>query len=183
MSKSFSGLFHGTLGTTLKNGSSSPSYSDRGISVPDNIKKNLSRLKKPGDIISGSKDSFPMKDVSIMSKESGVEFAHVTIGNKAYLIRGDKNGAKLTPRILAKIKKHGGSMDYHTHPYDNDCVPSKADTDMLTLLKGITGQTTSHIVTPNGRTILFGETGAVSAGTVSNVIDESLKKAFLELWR
>lgn len=54
---------------------------------------------------------------------------------------------------------------------------------MLSRLKKITGQTTSQIVTPNGRTVTFSEHGVVSTGTVSNVIDDSLKQAYLELWR
>ena len=184
MSKSYSGLFHGTLGTSYLNGSQNgESYADRGIGIPEHIKQTLSKLKKTGDTVSGPKGSFSMKDVSIMSKETGVEFAHVTIGDKTYLIRGDKGGANIPPKILNKLTKHGGTLDFHSHPYDNDCVPSRADRKMLSRLKKIAGQTTSQIVTPNGRTVTFSEHGVVSTGTVSNVIDDSLKQAYLELWR
>ena len=184
MSKGYSGLFFGTFGTTHINGSQNgESYSDRGVDVSDHIKKILSKLTKSGDTISGKIGSFSMKDVSIMSKEIGVEFAHVTIGDKTYLIRGDKNGANIPQRIINKIIKHGGSLDFHSHPYDNDCVPSIADRKMISKLKSITGQATSQIVTPNGRTVTFNEHGVVSTGTVPNLIDDSLKQAYLELWR
>ena len=31
-----------------------------------------------------------MKDVSIMSKEAGVELAKITVGGKSFIIRGDR---------------------------------------------------------------------------------------------
>ena len=54
---------------------------------------------------------------------------------------------------------------------------------MVKRLKSKTGQSTSQIVTPNGRTVTFNEHGVISTGTVPNLIDESLKKAYLDLWR
>ena len=184
MSKGYSGLFHGTLGTTYVNGSQNgESYADRGIDIPEHIKKALSKLKKTGATVSGKIGSFSMKDVSIMSKETGVEFAHVTIGDKTYLIRGDKGGAVVPQHLMNKMSKHGGSLDFHSHPYDNDCVPSRADRKMIQKLHRITGQSTSQIVTPNGRTVTFNEHGVISTGTVPNLIDDNLKQAYLELWR
>ena len=183
MSKGYSGLFHGTLGTSFKNGISSQPYSDRGIEIPEHIKHTLAKLKKTGDTVSGKVGSFPIKDVSIMSKEAGVEFAHITIDGKTYLIRGDKHGAVVPQYLMNKMSKHGGTLDFHSHPYDNDCVPSRADRKMISELKNITGQTSSKIVTPNGRTVTFGEHGVISTGTVPNVIDDKLKQAYLELWR
>ena len=184
MSKSISGHFHGTLGTTYINSSqNSESYADRGIEIPEHIKQTLSKLKKKGDTVSGGKDSFSMKDVSVMSKETGVEFARVTIGDKSYLIRGDKGGVDVPARVLNQLEKHGGTLDFHSHPYDNDCIPSIDDRNTLGKLNKITGQTTSQIVTPNGRTTTFNEHGVVSTGTVPNIIDDSLKQAYLDLWR
>ena len=58
-----------------------------------------------------------------------------------------------------------------------------ADRKMIGKLRIITGQATSQIVTPNGRTVTFNERGVVSTGTVPNLIDDSLKQAYLELWR
>lgn len=184
MSKGYSGLFHGTLGTTHVNGTqNSPSYSDRGIEIPEHIKQTLSMLKDKGDMVSGSSDSYPMKDVSIMSKEAHVEFARVTIGNKTYLIRGDKNGVVIPDKLLKKMAQQGGNLDFHSHPHDNDCIPSIADRRILKHLKEATGQSSSQIVTPNGRTVTFNENGVLSINTIPNTINESLKKAYLDLWR
>ena len=106
MSKGYSGLFHGTLGTTYMNLSSlEKSYSDRGISLPDNIKNALSKLAKKGNFIKGSPDDFSMKNVGIMSKETGVEFARVTVGGETYLIRGDERGTDIPPLLLSKMHK------------------------------------------------------------------------------
>lgn len=184
MSKGNSGLFKGTLGTTrIKSSQNTDSYSERGVEIPKHIKDALSKLKKKGDSVTGKIENFTMKDVSIMSKETGVEFAKVTVGDKTYLIRGDKSGADVPPRILKEMQKYGGTLDFHSHPYDNDCVPSRADREMVKSLKSKTGQSTSQIVTPNGRTVTFNEHGVISTGNVPNLIDESLKQAYLDLWR
>ena len=184
MSKGNSGLFQGTLGTARINSSQKDTtYSDRGVEIPEHIKQTLSKLRNKGDIVTGNRDSFSMKDASIMSKETGVEFAKVTIGEKTYLVRGDKNGVVVPEALMKKMAKNEGKLDFHSHPYDNDCVPSRADREMLRKLKNKTGQTTSQIVTPNGRTVTFSEHGVVSTGTVPNLIDESLKQAYLDLWR
>jgi len=49
-------------------------------------------------------------------------------------------------------------------------------------LNEITGQTTSKIVTPNGRTTVFNKFGVVSTSTVSNIIDEDTKQIYLKLF-
>lgn len=182
MSKGYSGLFHGTLGTTVKNGISSQSYSDRGIELPEHIKQNLSRLKKTGDSISGKIGSFPIKDVSIMSKEAGVEFAKVTIGNEEILIRGNKNGATIPYKLLNRIKKEGGVFDFHSHPFDNDNQPSPDDYDTMRKIHSATGQKTSRIVTPNGRITVYSHNGVIETGIVSNVIDNDMKEVYKKLF-
>ena len=103
MSKGLSGLFYGTLGTTRINSSQENiSYSERGIEIPEHIRKILLQLQKKGDIVTGGKENFSMKDVSIMSKETGVEFAKVTIGEETYLVRGDKTGAVVPDSLMMK---------------------------------------------------------------------------------
>jgi predicted transcriptional regulator len=182
MSKGFSGHFHGTLGTSVKNGSLGESYSDRKIEIPKHIQDNLSKLKKEGSYISGKLNSFPIEDVSIMSKETGVEFAKVTIGDKEILIRGSKKGAVIPDSIIDKIKKGKGTFDFHSHPYDNDNVPSQDDYDVMASIYHATGQKTSKIVTPNGRITVYSHRGVVEIGTVSNKIDDKHKKALLKLF-
>ena len=134
--KADSGLFHGTLGSTFSSGSESPKkYADRGIEVPENVKEWMGKLDHKGDMILGNKNDFSEKDVSILSKETGVEYARLTIGNKTYLIRGDKSGTDIPPDVYRELKKRGGSLDFHSHPYDNDIIPSSSDRDLMKQLK------------------------------------------------
>ena len=182
MSKGYSGLFHGTLGTTIKNGLSSQPYSDRGIEIPEHVKQTLSKLKKTGATVTGKAGSFPIKDVSIMSKEAGVEFARVTIGNEEILIRGDKNGATIPYRLLSRMKKEGGVFDFHSHPYDNDNSPSADDYAVMRRIHSATGQVTSKIVTPNGRITVYSSNGVIETGIVSNVIDNDMKEIYKKLF-
>ena len=155
---------------------------DNFIDIPKYIKENLSKLQHKGDSITGSVGEFSMSDVSIMSKETGVEFAHVTVGDTTYLIRGDVRGTVIPNNILKKIKENGGTWDYHSHPHNDDCIPSKSDTDLMAKLRKYTGQKYSTIVTPNGRTSLFSEHGIVETGTVSNRISDEYRKALMELF-
>ena len=183
MSKGFSFLFNGTLGSSFLNDPSrEESYTDRGIEVPEHIQKALSKLKKKGDILISSPDSFGMMDVSIMSKETGVEFAKVTIGNKSYLIRGDGRGTGIPDSLLDKMKTSGGTLDFHSHPRSDDLVPSRSDMEVMKVLTRTTGQKTSTIVTPNGRTSTFNERGVVELGTVPNTIDKTRKEMLKKLF-
>jgi len=45
----------------------------------------LDKLPNKGDYIRGSGSDFDMRDVSVSSKETGVEFARVTIRNETFL--------------------------------------------------------------------------------------------------
>ncbi|MCR4929398.1 MAG: hypothetical protein K5988_05320 [Lachnospiraceae bacterium] len=182
MSKGLSGHFHGTLGTSINNGEISTSYSDRKIEIPEQIKDYLSKLPRAGMYISGKKGSFPIKDVSIMSKETGVEFARVTIGSEEILIRGTKNGAVIPDKILNEMIKHKGTFDFHTHPFDNDNSPSRDDYDAMTAIYNATGQKTSQIATPNGKITTYSRHGVIEVGTVSNIIDDDMKDIYTKLF-
>ena len=182
MSKGYSGLFHGTLGTTVKNGISSQPYSERGIEIPEHIKQTLAKLNKAGDTITGKTGSYPIKDVSIMSKEAGVEFARVTIGDEEILIRGDEKGATIPYKLLNRMKREGGVFDFHSHPYDNDSSPSADDYYMMRVIHSATGQVTSRIVTPNGRITVYSYSGVVETSTVSNVIDSDMKEIYRKIF-
>ena len=183
MGAGYHGGFGNTLGSTFANSNSSEeTYSDRGIEIPENLKVALSRLKEKGDYIVSEGDSFSMKDVSIMSKESGVEFAKVFVDGKTYLIRGDKSGTVIPDSLLTKMKNKSGRLEFHSHPHNDDCIPSKADMKLMGILKKVTGQRISMIVTPNGRTCTFDENGVISIGTVINTIDASHQQALLKLF-
>ncbi len=183
MSKGNSNLFHGTLGSSVS-GISQPleSYSDRGITIPSHIQAMLDKLPNKGDYIKGNTSDFDMKDVSVMSKETGVEFAKVTIGNESFLIRGDISETNIPDRILQRILQNGGRLDFHSHPHNDDLVPSRGDRDLMKLLKYHTGQQSSLIVTPNGRTLLYNDNGAISTGTVPNIINDDLRRLYSTLF-
>ena len=187
MSKGISGLFSGTSGATVNSTYTSDStdvesYSERGVDIPKHIMERLSKLQHKGDIITGSIGEFTMSDVSVMSKETGVEFAHITVGNTTYLIRGDVKGTVIPNELFDKMKRSGGTWDFHSHPHNDDCIPSEGDINALKKLSKYTGQRTSVIVTPNGKISTFGKDGIISIGTVPNTIDADRQRALLELF-
>lgn len=177
------GGFGHTLGSTYGyNGATEETYADRGIEIPDHLKTALTQLQKKGDYLSTEPNSYSMKDVSIMSKESGVEFAKVNIDGRSYIIRGDKAGTTIPKALLKKMKSSSGTLEFHSHPHNDDCIPSSADMALMKTLRLSTGQTSSTIVTPNGRTSTFNEHGVISTGTVPNTIDDNLKRIYLEMF-
>ena len=183
MSKSDSGLFQGTLGSTYENSTSKEtSYTDRGIEVPKHIQDALSQLKKTGDYIKSDVDSYNITDASIMSKETGVEFAKVTVGTETYIIRGDTKGTVIPDSLMRKIKSNNGTLEFHSHPHNDDLIPSLSDRKVMGALKKATGQAFSKIVTPNGRICIFDEHGVIETGSVSNTIDDARKQALLKLF-
>lgn len=183
MSKGNSGLFKGTLGTSFQGASQTEdTYSGRGIEIPSHLKAIISRLRNKGDYVSGNASDFSMRDVSIISKETGVEFGKLTIGNKTYLIRGDRRGTDIPNILIQRMARNGGTLDFHSHPHDDDCIPSGADRQVMKQLREITGQRTSSIVTPNGRTVLFDEHGVIETGNVSNIIDKDMKAVYEKLF-
>lgn len=135
-----------------------------------------------GDYVEGNRDDFSMTDVSIMSKESKVEFAKVTIGDRSYLIRGDSKGTVIPEHIMSEIKKSSGKLEFHSHPHNDDCIPSKSDRLLMHKLSILTGQKTSSIVTPNGKTSIFSEDGVVETGTVHMIIDIDMRKIYQKLF-
>lgn len=185
MGAGYHGGFGETLGSTYEsetNGIGEQSYSDRGINIPDNLKSLLLKMPQKGDYVAGTKSDFSMIDVSVMSKESKVEFAKVTIGNKSYLIRGDSKGTVIPNHIMSELKKGSGKLEFHSHPHNDDLVPSKADRMLVRKLSKITGQKTSTIVTPNGKTSVFGEHGVIETGTLHKIIDSDMKKIYQKLF-
>ncbi len=119
---------------------------------------------------------------ALTGEVTGVEFARVTIGGKTYLIRGDKGGTVIPNRLLDEMKMHSGTLDFHSHPHNDDCIPSKSDRLMMRKLRQTTGQRESTIVTPNGRTSLFDEHGVIETGTISSTLDDARRRALMELF-
>ena len=183
MSKGNSNLFHGTLGTTIS-GMPQPleSYTDRGIAIPPHVQAMMDKLPNKGDYIKGGTSDFDMRDVSVMSKETGAEFARLTIGNETYLIRGDDKGTTIPNNLIRRLRANGGTLDFHSHPHNDDLMPSQGDMALMRQLRRWTGQLTSTIVTPNGKTLIYNERGTISTGTVPNSLNEDLRKMYISLF-
>ena len=157
-------------------------YGNRNIELPEKLQNYLRVLTNENDFIEGKKDDFIMKDLSSLSKETGVEFARVIIENKTYLMRGNSTGTNISNDMLENMKKYNGTLDYHSHPHDDDNVPSPSDLKVMSLLEDLTGQQESQIVTTNGKTTTYNKFGIVSVGTVDNTISDEDKKMFEELF-
>ncbi len=158
------------LKTDSVNSYKETSFSDRGIEIPKHIKEYLNNLKKKDDFIVVDLKSFTEADVSVMSKETGVEFVKITVVEKTYLVRGNSGGTSIPNSILDEMAKNGGTLDFHTHPYNNDLIPSPADRQVLAKLEEMTGQCESKIVTPDNQVALFDKNGAKSITNVEHTI-------------
>lgn len=167
---------------TEYHGTQEPSYSELGIEIPKKIKSYLESLTVSGSFIKGNVGDFSMDDLKILSKETKVEFAKVTIGSTSYLIRGTENGTIIPNELVEELRKHGGKWDFHSHPFENDNIPSPADITALKTIQYITGQKTSEIVTTNGLVTVFNEYGVIEVKSLDAIIDNERRKALEELF-
>lgn len=185
MGAGYHGGFGRTLGSTYRGDSDNggeKTYSERGIEVPEKVKLLLEQLQCKGDYVTGKEDDYDMADASIMSREAKVEFAKVTIGSNSYLIRGDAQGTFIPESIMVKLKRERGKLDFHSHPHNDDLIPSLTDRSVLKRLRKLTGQQFSTIVTPNGRLSTYNEYGIIETGQVLSKLDSMHKKVLLELF-
>ena len=83
---------------------------------------------------------------------------------------------------MSELSKGNGKLEFHSHPHNDDLVPSLADRNTMAHLRKITGQEYSTIVIPDGRTATFNEYGVIETGTVSNNMDQAHKQALIELF-
>ena len=81
-----------------------------------------------------------------------------------------------------QIKNKNGVLEFHSHPFDDDLIASVSDRNMMTRLSKITGQTTSKIVTSNGKVSVFGKDGVVEISSVSNSISKEYAEALKRLF-
>lgn len=150
--------------------------------MPDHLQEYLSKLNKPNDYIKGKAGMFTMRDLSVISKETGIEFAVVTVGDKAYLIRGTKTGTSIPENIIMQLEEHNGTLDFHSHPYDGDNIPSVAVREVIGMLEEITGESKSRIVTTDGKVTVFNKHGVINIESVDNSMTDYYKKMLEELF-
>lgn len=94
------------------------------------------------------------------------------------------NGTVRCPTKLLNVilRESGGSLDFHSHPHNDDLMPSHSDLALMRQLRIWTGQLTSTIVTSNGKTLIYNERGSISTGTVPNTINEDLRRIYNSLF-
>lgn len=164
--------------TARSTGERNPFHTD----LPDEAKRYLSQLQNDGDVIESESSQFTEQIVSTMSRAEGVEFAKVSFGSKAILIRGDEKGVYFSPELIAEIVKRGGSWDFHTHPFNSDLRPSPGDIELMEKIYAGTGQESSRIITPDGKYSVFGVTGLRYTGELSNTLDDEYRRRLMELF-
>ena len=157
-------------------------YSSRGIELPDNVKEYMNSLKNEGQFIEGVTDSFTEQEISAMSRETGAEYARITIDDKAYLARGANTGMIIPEQLEKMLKQSGGTLDFHTHPFEGDLIPSKDDRSSIARLEKITGQKTSKIITADGQISIFSKDGVLETSTVKVSVDKKYEKMINELF-
>ena len=133
-------------------GEKAVSYSERGIEIEPRLKGYLDKLHKNGDYISAKAGTFKGQDLAILTTETGVEYTTLTIGEESYLIRGMEKGTTIPEELKIAIIKNKGTLDYHSHPFIGDLVPSNEDKDFLKLL---TWQNESVIIDPEQSAVYF----------------------------
>lgn len=147
--------------------------------IPENIQNYLNSLQKAGDSL--ALDSCPtIKDLSLLSRQTGVEFAVVTVNGKNILIRGTSSATIIPPTLFEELEKNKGVLNYHSHPYIGDIIPSEAD---LSVAKMMYWQDEFEIVSVDGITSVYNKNGIIETGTVENIILETDKSLFEELFK
>lgn len=127
-------------------------YSQRGIDIETRLKGYLNELHENGDYISAKAGTFKGEDLAILTTETGVEYTTLTIGKESYLIRGMEKGTTIPKKLKSAIIENKGTLDFHSHPFIGDLVPSNEDKDFLKLL---TWQGESVIIDPEQSAVSF----------------------------
>lgn len=133
-------------------------YSERGIKLDERIKGFMKDLTKSGQYVSSKAGTYTTEDMAILTTETGVEYTLLTIGNKAYMIRGTENGTTIPEELYEAMVKNKGTLDYHSHPYIGDIIPSKSDREVL---KALNWQEKSGIIDPRGNIVKFDADGNI----------------------
>lgn len=119
------------------------------------------------------------EQISLLSRQEGVEFASITIGNRNIIIRGDTRGTPISKELLEDMLRNKGVLNCHSHPYIGDLQPSKSD---LWLAQILSHQEEFEIITPDNMRAVYTKYGIVSIGNIPNTISDSDIKKYLELF-
>lgn len=140
-------------------------YSQRGIEIEPRLKGYLGKLPNTNSYVSDVKGSFIPQYLSILTAETGVEYTVITVGEKSYLIRGTEKSTTIPADLEEALINNKGTLDYHSHPFIGDLIPSKADRYFLGLL---TWQKKSVIIDSTQTAVKFSADGAVEPFKIEN---------------
>ena len=147
--------------------------------IPNEINGYLAKLPDYGNCIKADK-ALDFSDVSLMSRQTGTEFASVTIGDKHYLIKGDDKGTPISSEMLEEMRKYGGTLNCHSHPYVGDLKVSKSD---LRLAKEMYWQNEFYVISPDGQYAVYNKYGIIEVRTVNRWISDDNEKFYEDLFK
>lgn len=171
-----------SIATSRTNGQYPLTYAERGIELPENIKKILPKLRTAGEYISAPAGTFSLNDLRILSTETKTEFAKFIIGGKDYLLNIGALSGNIPDNIIKLLEKEGGIFEAHSHPFIGDIMPSESDIKAFNLLSAITGQNYSQIVSPDGLLSKYNCYGTISVGRLPVVVDTATLEAWLNIF-
>ncbi len=147
--------------------------------IPKEINGYISQMPNYGSCIEVDK-ALDFYDISLMSRQTGTEFAAITIGDKHYLIKGDEKGTPISAKMMEEMRKYGGTLDCHSHPYIGDLKVSETD---LELAKDMYWQDVFYVISPDGKYAVYNKYGIVEIRTVNRWISEDNKKFYEDLFK
>lgn len=167
----------GSRGTILSNGEvgelATPYPTDK---IPEKIKNYINKMTEYGSTLQvDSPISF--EEIGLLSRQTGTEFASITIGKKHYIVRGD---ATKTPLSL-EVFSQKGVLNCHSHPYVGDIRPSLED---LKVAQGMTWQKEFYVVSPDGKYGTYSANGIIDVKDVNrSMTSEEGIKLYEELFK
>ena len=144
--------------------------------IPIKIKNYINQMKDYGSTLQvDSPISF--EEIGLLSRQTGTEFASITIGKNHYVVRGD---ATKTP-ISLEVFSQKGRLNCHSHPYVGDVRPSPED---LSVAQTMNWQEEFYIVSPDGKYSIYTANGIKEANGINrSMISEEGIKLYEELFK
>ncbi|MDO5479918.1 MAG: hypothetical protein Q4G23_12235 [Clostridia bacterium] len=78
------------------------------------------------------------------------------------------------------MRKYGGTLNCHSHPYVGDLKVSKSD---LRLAKEMYWQNEFYVISPDGKYAVYNKYGIIEVRTVSKVVEDEDLAFYEELFK
>ncbi len=166
----------GIINTEYGSGELAKPYSSE--LIPAEINNYINRMPDYGSYIEVNEE-LDFYDISLMSRQTGTEFASVTIGDKHYLIKGDEKGTPISEKLLEDMRANGGTLNCHSHPYVGDLKVSETD---LKLAKEMYWQDEFYVISPDGRYAVYNKNGIIEVRAVPRLIENEDLDFYKELF-